>query len=97
VAVLTAREGADVDDVDWKTIAAQARDHLKTWRALLTKHTGDGRQLLREVVTGPLTFTPEGQTYRFEGEAAVGRLLVGSAGLTTKLVAVRGIEPRFDG
>ena len=28
---------------------------------------------------------------------AVGRLLAGKAGLTTSLVAVRGIEPRFDG
>jgi hypothetical protein len=36
-------------------------------RALLTKHTLEGRQLLREVLAGPLRFTPEGRTYRFEG------------------------------
>ena len=49
------------------------------------------------VLAGPLRFTPEGRTYRFEGELAVGRWLAGKAGLTTSLVAVRGIEPRFDG
>ncbi len=39
-----------------------------------------GRQLLREVLAGPLRFTPDARTYRFEGEAAMGRVLAGITG-----------------
>jgi hypothetical protein len=60
--------------------AASARAS-RGWRALLTARVADGRQLLREVLAGPLRFTPEGRTYRFEGEAAIGRLRAGMAGL----------------
>lgn len=60
---------------------------------LLIRHVQDGRQALREVLTKPLRFTPEGRTYRFEGEAAIGRLVAGIAGLPTNLVAVRGSAP----
>ena len=52
---------------------------------------------LREGLVGPLRFTPEGRTYRFEGEASVGLLLAGRVDVTTYLVAVRGIEPRSRG
>ena len=57
----------------------------------------DSRQLLREVLAGPLRFTPEGHTYRFEGEASVGRLLAGVAGVATLMVPLRGFEPRSRG
>jgi hypothetical protein len=43
-----------------KAIESQVRDELKTWRALLTDDDGTGvrrRQLLREMLAGPLTFT----------------------------------------
>ena len=59
------------------------REYVSGWRALLTKRVEDGRQLLREVLAGPLRFTPEGKTYRFEGEAAIGRLVAGIVGLPT--------------
>ncbi len=36
------------------------------------------RQALREMLVGPLTLTPVGRTYRFEGELVVGSLLLGS-------------------
>ncbi len=35
--------------------------------------------------------------YRFEGDAAFGGMLAGIAGVAPFVVAVRGIEPRFDG
>jgi site-specific DNA recombinase len=94
---IAASENVNVLRFDRKMIEQRVRQHIDGWRELLTKHTTEGRQLLREVLAGPLRFTPEGRTYRFEGELAVGRLLAGRAGLTTCLVAVRGIEPRFDG
>ena len=83
-------EGSNAQRFDRNAIEQKVRQHIDGWRALLTKHTSEDRQLLREVLAGPLWFTPEGRTYRFEGELAVGRLLAGIAGLTTTLVAVRG-------
>jgi hypothetical protein len=83
-------EGANAQRFDRNAIEHKVCQHIDGWRALLTKHTSDGRQLLREILAGPLRFTPEGRTYRFEGELAAGRLLAGIAGLTTTLVAVRG-------
>jgi hypothetical protein len=97
VLAIEARDAVDVGRFNRKTIEITVRRHLNAWRGLLTKHAHDGRQLLREVLSCPLRFPPEGRTYRFEGQAAMGRLLAGTAGLTTSLVAVRGIEPRFDG
>lgn len=37
--------------------------------------------MLREVLEGPLKFTPEGQAYWFEGEVATGRLVTGLVGV----------------
>jgi len=51
------------------------------------------RQLLREVLAGPLRFTPDGRTYRLEGEASIGRLLAGVAGVATFMVRPGGFEP----
>ena len=94
---IAAYQRVSVLQFDRATIEQQIRRHLDRWHSLLFKHTAEGRQLLREVLAGPLRFTPEGRTYRFNGEAAVGHMLAGTAGLTTSLVAVRGIEPRSRG
>jgi site-specific DNA recombinase len=96
-ATIAAGEASAHVRLDRRTVEARVREKLSAWRALLTKHVQDGRQLLREVLAGPLRFTPEGRTYRFEGDASIGRLLVGVAGLPTYLVAVRGFEPRSRG
>jgi hypothetical protein len=89
-AAVSTRENLTVVRFDRKVLDATVRDRLKGWRALLTKHVDDGRQLLREVLVGPLRFTPEGRSYRFEGEAAIGRLLVGTVGLATLLASPTG-------
>ncbi len=83
VAALEAAEAAATMKVDRRVLERTVRGHLTRWRTLLTTHVQDGRQLLREVLAEPLRFTPEGRTYRFEGEAAIGRLLSGTAGLPT--------------
>jgi hypothetical protein len=78
--------------------ARQVKEHLDKWRALLTtKHVKDGRHLLREVLAGPLRFTPEGRSYRFEGEATFGGIFAGKADVAPFLVALRGFEPRSRG
>ena len=64
---------------DRKTTEAKVHVHLQRWRRLLTNHVEDGRQFFREALIGPLRFTPDGQSYRFEGELALGQL-IGTAG-----------------
>jgi site-specific DNA recombinase len=93
-----APERTDVRLLDRSAIEAKVLEQLNTWRALLaTKHVQDGRQLLREALAGPLRFAPEGRTYRFEGDIALGGMLAQIAGVAPYMVAVRGIEPRSRG
>lgn len=82
VAMLAARQTWDRQRVDRQAIEADVHARLRDQRALLAdaSHT-ERRQLLREMLVGPLRFTPDGRTYRFEGDAAIGRLLSGVAGL----------------
>lgn len=60
---------------DRAAIEQQVLARVARWRDLLTTHVADGRQLLREVLDGPLMFTPNGKTYRFEGAADTEKLL----------------------
>ena len=48
----------------------EIRRHISRWRQLLTarEHVQDTRAALREMLAGPIRFTPDGRTYRFEGE-----------------------------
>jgi hypothetical protein len=65
---------------------------VETWRTLLTTSIADGRQLLREVLDGPLRFAPEDQQYRFTGDVTTGPLVAGLVGLPPTLSGVpRGI------
>lgn len=73
------------------TLEQAVRARLEDWRGLLTRNVQGARQLLREVLEGPLKFTPENGAYRFEGHAAMGRLL-GTAGLATLMASPKGIE-----
>ena len=58
-------------------------------RALL--HRVESAEInMSEVLVGPLRFTPEGKRYRFEGEAAIGRLLAGSADLAPFMASPTG-------
>ncbi len=60
---------------DREAIEQKVLEPVARWRDLLTTHVADGRQLLREVLDGPLMFTPNGKTYRFEGSADTEKLL----------------------
>ena len=64
---------------DVRAIEMAVRDKLAVWRSLLTRQTQDGRQLLREILEGPIRFMPDGEMYRFHGKAALGKLLAGAA------------------
>jgi site-specific DNA recombinase len=96
-AIAAADQARHHQRVDRRGVERHVRERLADWQGLLTDNVADGRELLRRVLARPLTFTPVGRTYRFEGEASVGALLQGAVGLPTFVVPVRGFEPRFDG
>jgi hypothetical protein len=76
---------------DARALRAQLEDRVRDWRALLRKHTEQGQQLLRRLIVGRLTVTPEkdaeGRYYRFTGHGTWSRLL---AGLVAQNVASPG-------
>jgi hypothetical protein len=85
--------------VDRKAVERQVRDRLAGWRALLMSGAvEDGRQLFREILVGPIRFTPEkGEklTYRFEGEIAFDRLFSGIAGLAPFMASPTRVVPEW--
>ena len=67
---------------------------LGQWRELLTDDIGDARRVLRELLEGPLRFTPliDGtrRGYRFEGVLTIGGILGGSLGWRPRADALQG-------
>ena len=94
-ALIATSERFDVRRFDRNTIEPRVREYVSRWRALLTKRVEDGRRLLREVLAGPLRFTPEGRSYRFEGEVSFGRSCQGSPRLQPLIRPQRDSNPRF--
>ena len=86
--LLRQQEAQDVERttprVDWRLVERQAQRLLKDWRALLTRHAPEARQVLRELLLEPLMFTPileENQRgFRFEAPVGVGEKLAGIVG-----------------
>jgi hypothetical protein len=62
-------------------LEAELRARLADWRGLLQRHPREARQILRKLLLGRLTFTPEEKDgerfYRFTGQVTLGRLLAG--------------------
>ena len=76
--------------VDRRLIERKVREKLADWQSLLTRNVQDGRQLLREVLTGPMRFTPENGCFRFEGQADMNRLLQGVIPVSTYVASPPG-------
>jgi hypothetical protein len=87
---VAAQDAVNVRWFDRKAIEAKVHKAAARWRAMLTTHVEDGRQLLREVLAGPLRFAPEGRMYSFEGEAAFGPLLEGMVGVACEVASPPG-------
>jgi site-specific DNA recombinase len=79
--------------VDREAIEARVLAQVAEWRALLTESVEDGRTLLREVLTGPLVFTPKPDGYHFRGAVATGELIAGAIEGAHKLASPAGFEP----
>lgn len=74
---------------DRRALDESVRARLADWRGVLTRDVRDGRLLLKQLLSGPIRFTPEGDSYRLEGEAFLG-LLAGGIGLPTSYDSPRG-------
>jgi hypothetical protein len=68
VPAIAAAERAERHAFNRNAIAEKVRQMLADWRGLITSDVQGGRRLLRETLVGPLRFTAEGRSYRFEGE-----------------------------
>jgi site-specific DNA recombinase len=94
-ATIAARTRGRTVGYDRRRAERLAGDYLRRWRTLLTKHVSDARQALREVLEGPMRFTPEGKTYRFEGQVTFAQLFAGVVDLPPLLASPTGFEPVF--
>ena len=86
--------------LDIRALRPRIAELLGDWRGLAAKHVQTTRQLLRKLLVGRITFSPEAASgagvYRFRGQGTlapiIGRLeLQGVQGL----VAPTGFEPVF--
>ena len=76
--------------LDRKAIEERVQAQVASWRALLTESVEDGRTLLREVLSGPLVFTPESEGYHFKAPVATGELIAGAVSENAQQVASPG-------
>jgi hypothetical protein len=87
IAAIGAAQAVDQIHIDRAAIEARVPAQVANWRALLTESVEDGRTLLREVLSGPLVFTPEGEGYHFRAPVATGELIAGAVSEGAQQVA----------
>ena len=79
-----------------RSIESKIHERLKAWqKRLSTADVQTSRQCLREILTGPIRFIPEGQAYRFEGELDFGAVFSGVTAVAGKVASPTGFEPVF--
>ena len=79
--------------IDPAEVRQQLHGYLKDWQKLLMGHVGQAQQVLRRLVIGRLTFTPQADGYyAFSGKGTVEPLL---GGIVRKLASPTGFEPVF--
>jgi hypothetical protein len=70
--------------LDRQKIERTVLKRVEGWsRLMASRQTADGRQMLREVLDGPIRFIREGERYRFDARTTTGRHLAGLLGLST--------------
>jgi hypothetical protein len=72
---------ASLPRIDWPVLEREARRMLAQWRDLLHDDVDDTRRVLRELLEGPIQFTPimaGPRGYRFDGALTIGGLLGGT-------------------
>ena len=89
---------AHASTFDMKEVERDLRKGWSEWRGLVKRQMPLSRQVLTELLDGRVAWTPrkdEGR-YDFAGRVTFDGLPSGTV-VTQGVVAVRGIEPRFDG
>jgi hypothetical protein len=90
---LASAEQHPAPKLDRRRIEREVRRKLHDWRGLLTRNVEEGRELFRQVLSGPVRLWPvEGKrrVFRFEGTADLGVLFSGVAGLATYVASPTG-------
>jgi hypothetical protein len=77
IATIAAAKVVDQIYMNRGAVEARVQAQVANWRALLTESVEDGRTLLREVLSSPLVFTPNGEGYHFRAGVATGELIAG--------------------
>ena len=94
LAAIATAKAVDQLHADRGVVEARVQAQVTTWRALIdTAVVSDGRQLVNEMLEGPLRFFAEGRTYRFVGPVATGRLIAGMVGLPPNGTSPTGFGP----
>ena len=80
---------------DRKAIEQRVQTGLDVWRRRLSGSIADGREFFRQVLEGPVVFTPDGDRYRFDLAIEGGKLLSGVVDdpRATCVVRPEGLEP----
>ena len=81
-----------VSRIDWRVVERQAL-LMADWRTLLEPHVGEARQVLRQLLAGPVRFTPIIEAgrkgARFEGAIVIGEIFAGNLQLVNVASPVR--------
>jgi hypothetical protein len=98
VKAIAAAEAVASVRVDRQNVEKRVPAEVANSRELMTSN---GRQALREILSGPIRFNPNGKQYAFEGSAITGSLISGLIGDSTFCGVPNGIrekvESRFSG
>jgi DNA invertase Pin-like site-specific DNA recombinase len=82
-ATVAAQTAVNVRRLNRAAVNQKVDERTTGWHAALAGSLEDQRQLLREILVGPIMLTPDAdvRAYEFAGEAQVGTLLAGTIGL----------------
>ena len=78
LATIAAAVGADKSRPNRQAIERKVQATVKVWREKLTTN---GRQTLRELLDGPIRFTPTGKRYKFEAGLTTGDWIASLVGI----------------
>ena len=86
-------DGPLVHHVDLRAMERHARHRVADWRGVLTRNVPEGRTVLRELLKGPILFTPiledDRRGVTFEGALTIGEILAGNVVVTAMASPVR--------
>ncbi len=93
-AELAMLDGVPITAFDVEMAEQELRGYLKDWSSLTSRHPAQTRQILRKLLPSRIRLSHDDDgTYRFSGEAAVGRMISGMLG--NQRGKLSGVPKRF--